>query len=241
MEILEKICHTSNFKSANRTEISYLVIHYTGNKGDTAANNAAYFARTEKLSASAHYFVDENEIWCSVAEKDIAWHCGASTYRHAECRNANSIGVEICMWDKNGDLRPKSIEHAAKLVRELMEKYGIPVSNVLRHYDVTGKKCPAPMVDDAALWASFLDGREKKTEEESGEVVRYPRLSDIPERYGLREIIEKLMTAGVLKGDGSDPAGNDDVIDLSYDMVRMFVIHYRAGVYDALLSRQGIV
>jgi len=63
------------------------------------------------------------------------------------------------------------------------------------------------------------------------EVTRYKKLSDIPNNYGQRDIIEELMNKGVIKGDGSDKSGNDDVIDLSDDMVRMFIMNYRAGLY----------
>ncbi|MFK7722688.1 hypothetical protein ACI3EW_00980 [Pilosibacter sp. HC1M1C21] len=31
----------------------------------------------------------------------MAWHCGASSDKHAECRNANSIGIEMCVRKKN--------------------------------------------------------------------------------------------------------------------------------------------
>lgn len=157
MTIHTKPAHPSNFKSASRgaSAICYLVIHYTGNRGDTAKNNAEYFARQSGLSASAHYFVDEAEVWQSVADKDVAWHVGAHSYRHPSCRNANSIGVEICMLDKAGAVRQGSIDAAARLVRELMAKYGVAIDRVLRHYDVTGKDCPAPMVADAKLWAAF--------------------------------------------------------------------------------------
>ncbi len=63
-------------------------------------------------------------------------------------------------------------------------------------------------------------------EEES---VRYQHLSDVPETF--RPVIEKLMDLGVIQGDGSDPNGHGDVIDLSHDMVRLLVMAYRAGAF----------
>lgn len=36
-----------------------------------------------------------------------------------------------------------------------MAKHNIPATNVIRHYDVTGKICPAPMVNNTSLWDSF--------------------------------------------------------------------------------------
>ena len=79
-----------------------------------------------------------------------------------------------------------------------------------------------------------------KTEaEDEDDVIRYNRLSDIPETSHFRDIIDLLMTAKVINGDGSDKTGNNDVIDLSHDMVRMFVFEYRAGVYDEAIEKSG--
>ncbi|MCC8161025.1 MAG: N-acetylmuramoyl-L-alanine amidase, partial [Oscillospiraceae bacterium] len=75
--------------------VKYIVMHYTGNSSDTALANAKYFYNNANLSASAHYIVDDTSIYQSTALKNRAWHCGASTYWHDECRNANSIGIEM--------------------------------------------------------------------------------------------------------------------------------------------------
>lgn len=71
------------------------------------------------------------------------------------------------------------------------------------------------------------------------DVVRYRTKNDIPTGSHFRDIINMLMDAKILNGDGSDPTGNDDVIDLSLDMVRMFIINYRAGCYDDAIRRCG--
>lgn len=143
-----------NYKKNRKKEIEYIVIHYTSNKGDSAKNNVDYFSKTI-TKTSAHYFVDDNEIWQSVNDFDIAFHCGAKRYKHKYCRNENSLGVEMCIFDKKGNLRPKTIDNTVNLVRELMNKYNISLDNVIRHFDVTGKICPKPMVDDDELWKKF--------------------------------------------------------------------------------------
>lgn len=149
--------HASNYTACAGRTIRYIVVHYTGNKGDAAQANCNYFAGANR-QASAHYFVDDDSIWQSVDDKNRAWHCGhdvGGRYYHDTCRNANNIGVEICMLDKDGNVRPKAIAKASELVRWLMQRYNIPLSNVLRHYDVTHKSCPAPMVASMAMWAAF--------------------------------------------------------------------------------------
>ena len=56
-----------NFSSRNGTNIKYIVLHYTGNKDDTALNNATYFYNGDR-QVSAHYFVDDISIWQSVED-----------------------------------------------------------------------------------------------------------------------------------------------------------------------------
>ncbi len=159
----ELIAREGNYRPGRTKEIRYLVVHYTANNGDTAWGNCQYFAR-EKVTASAHYFVDENEVCRSVRDEDTAYHCGASVYKHPECRNENSIGVELCSR-KNADgtyyFLPDTIRRAQGLIRELMARYDIPVSRVVRHYDVTGKICPAPLMLEGN-WFDFLQGLENE-------------------------------------------------------------------------------
>ena len=118
-----KQANYSNFRLGRSENIKYIVIHYTANDGDTAKNNADYYAR-ESIKTSAHYFVDENEIWQSVKEGDTAYHCGANVYKHKECRNSNSIGIELCSRqyrDGSYYIKPETVANAVKLVKELIQ------------------------------------------------------------------------------------------------------------------------
>ena len=147
-----KQAHLGNYQKGRTQPIEYIVVHYTANTGDTAQNNLDYFART-KTGTSAHYFVDENEVCQSVQDTDVAWHCGSKNPRHPYCRNANSIGVEMC--NSVGSVPEAVRDRTAAFVRQEMKEYGIDSSHVLRHYDVTGKRCPAPWVDNPAEWMEF--------------------------------------------------------------------------------------
>lgn len=222
MKINFKQCNQANFMDGRSKAVSYIVIHYTANKGDTAKNNADYFAR-ENVGASAHYFVDENEIWQSVKDSDTAWHCGGKRQSNKGgeffgiCQNSNSIGVEICMNDKSGNVRQKSIDNAVQLVRYLMQRYGVPIDRVIRHYDVTGKFCPLPMVSDEKLWNKF------KSRLEDDDMTRYDTLAECPS--WAQATVQKLMARGLINGTGTG-------LDLSEDMLRIFVINDRAGLYQ---------
>lgn len=150
------LADSSNYRHGRTGEIEYIVIHYTAGNGDTAYNNCRYFQGAGR-GAGAHYFVDENEVWQSVPDADTAWHCGAMWYTHPECRNANSIGIEMCSRIEYSEyvIPERTQTRAVELARSLMEKYGIDESHVLRHYDVTGKLCPEPFVRNPELWENF--------------------------------------------------------------------------------------
>ena len=83
----------------------------------------------------------------------------------------------------------------------------------------------------------LVDAREFNKEEEN--VVTYEKLKDVPEKF--RPIINDLMTAGIIQGDGSDPAGNGDVINLTHEQVRTLVFVYRGGGFDRKLRATGLI
>ena len=155
VEIKTNLANKSNYGGSRDTsKIKYLVIHYTGNDGDTDESNGRYF-KSNVVQASAHYFVDDDSITQSVPDNFVAWHCGGKKYgscsttgggkHYNKCTNTNSLSIEICDDVKNGHIYPsnKTIENALNLAIHLMEKYSIPKENVIRHFDVTGKLCPA--------------------------------------------------------------------------------------------------
>ncbi len=166
MRKINKLISGYNHNAGSVSRIKYIVIHYTGALGDAKAN-CNYFAGGNR-NTSAHYFVGyDGAIWQSVEDKNVAWHCVAKSYKHAECRNANSIGIEMCVrkkstasmgaTDKDWYFEDATVEAAAELTRYLMDKYNVPASHVIRHYDVTGKICPNPYVYNttAHTWEEF--------------------------------------------------------------------------------------
>lgn len=163
MEI-KKLLTPYNHNEGTIDRIMYIVIHYVGATGGAEANCRWYAGGSR--GASAHYFVDfDGSVWQSVEDKDIAWHCGAKSYVHPECRNANSIGIEMCVRNNGSRMdtshdwyfEDATVQSAIKLTRDLMDKYNISADHVIRHYDVTGKICPNPYVynDGNHTWEQF--------------------------------------------------------------------------------------
>lgn len=227
-----------NYTKANNRKIEYIVIHYTAgvsSKPGRAKGTATWF-NNASAKASAHYIVDDGGVVQAVSDNDIAWHCGAKSYTHAFCRNANSIGIEICSnhdnfinYDKTPASDPgwyftkETKENAAKLTANLMKKYKIPITNVLRHYDVTGKDCPAIWVDENKEgikgWHNFLNLVKSKLNTDKEGVTVYKTFNDIPE-WG-KEAVQYLVCNNYLQGTGNGE------LNLTNDMLRLIVIMYR--------------
>ena len=172
------LANRRNYGSKRSTSlIKHLVYHYTANDGDTYEANAKYF-HNNVVKASAHRFVDDDSVTISVPDNYVAWHCGGGlqgskghTY-YKKCTNTNSIGIEMCDTIKNGkyEVSSKTRANAIALGKELIKKYGIKKDNVIRHFDVTGKNCPAYFVKDEEAWIKF---RNEIFETEKKEFKKY--------------------------------------------------------------------
>lgn len=145
--ILFKQCGSDHMTRGRSRAIDRIVVHFTATLA-SARNNATYFARNEGQGASAHYFVDDitPEIYQSVVEGDTAWHAGDWQM------NCRAIGIEVVSAGE--DFSDVEVDKLSWLVQRLMDKYGIGAAGVIRHYDVTGKRCPAPYVA-ASKWAAL--------------------------------------------------------------------------------------
>lgn len=219
-ELLAASGNHGGFRSAH--QIKYIVIHYTGNDGDTAANNARYF-HSNVVRTSAHYFVDDKEVWRSVPDLTVAWAVGGSKYANAKetgggtlhgiVTNTNSISVELCDPVKGGGIQAMEavLDNAASICRILMGVYGIPAEHVCRHFDVTGKLCPAYLVDESA-WAKFKERLEdedmdiaKLTDEQVLQLAS--RMQYLLGKSGVSNTLRKELAEAVDLGitDGTNP------------------------------------
>ncbi len=129
---------SANYYTYSSRLVKFIVIHYTGNKKDTAKANATYFHNGSR-GASAHLFTDDDSCYQSVALNNAAWAVGGTkVYKHAECRNINSISIEMCC-SGNSIVSEKTINNTAYLCAELCKYIGITADTVdifvLHHYE----------------------------------------------------------------------------------------------------------
>lgn len=149
--------------------IKGLIMHYTANNGGTARNHKSYFNNLNGVYASAHLFVDDEEAICIIPFDEVAYHANDTVKYNADgtiykplyskIGNANygAIGLEMCL-DKNGNITEKTFQNSVKAVKELVAKYpAITRNTIWRHYDVTGKNCPAPWVSKPSELERFKE------------------------------------------------------------------------------------
>ncbi|WP_341480946.1 peptidoglycan recognition family protein [Lawsonibacter celer] len=140
--------------------INGIVIHYVGNPGTTAEQNHSYFAglaRSGETYASSHFLVGlDGEILQNVPLDEVAY-CSSQ-------RNSDTLSIECCHPDEAGEFTQETYDALVRLTAWLMDYYGLDTSQVIRHYDVTGKECPRYYVQHPEAWEAFLSDLDTGTE-----------------------------------------------------------------------------
>lgn len=104
--------------------------------------------------------------------------------------------------------------------------------------DTNGGQVQRRVRSNKVILGAFRPDYDIEEKEEDEDVVTYKYLKDIPEKF--RPTIDQLMTAGIIQGDGSDPNGNGDIINLTHEQVRTLMFVYRGGGFDAKLRAAGL-
>lgn len=143
-------------------KIEWIVVHYTGmtaTQGDPS--RAARAIIHSKRAASTHYLVgdrgDRADIVQLLPVKYAAYHVGAKDDgKLIQCYNGNSIGVDLCECKLDCSsssvscndwyFTTQTLANGAHLIAYLAQEYNIPTDHIVRHYDVTHKRCPRPFV-----------------------------------------------------------------------------------------------
>jgi N-acetylmuramoyl-L-alanine amidase CwlA len=171
MDIIEMLLTINPYSRSGekQNKLEYLVLHWVGNAGSSAVANRNYFENlryTHKTYASSQYIVglEGEKIHC-IPDDEVAFHSGSYSM------NRKSIGIEVCHPDWDGKFNEKTYDSLVELCAELCKKYEIPINNVIRHYDVTGKNCPKYYVEHEEAWEQLKQDINNKI---NGEVVPVP-------------------------------------------------------------------
>ena len=132
-------------------KVNGIVVHYTANPGTSARQNRDYFnglAETKKTKASSHFVIGlEGEIVQCIPCNEISYA--------SNNRNSDTISIECCIEDETGKFNDSTYQSLIELTTWLMGRYDLSADDVIRHYDVTGKKCPLYFVEHEDAWEQF--------------------------------------------------------------------------------------
>lgn len=131
--------------------VKNIFVHYTANKNTSARQNRSYFENlgiTGETSASAHFIIGyEGEIIQCLPLDEIGYA--------VKTRNYDSISIECCYRDDSGKFTDATYRSLLQLTAWLLKEYKLAPDDVLRHYDVGGKKCPLYFVEHEEDWEQF--------------------------------------------------------------------------------------
>lgn len=189
------LANKNNYGSKrSKANIKWIVIHYTGNDGDSDESNGNYF-KNNVVKVSAHYFIDDDSITQSVPDEYIAYSVGGSKYPnykqtggakyYGQANNTNTLNIELCDAKKDGKVMAteKTLDNAVTFIKQKMKEYDIDIEHVIRHFDVTGKCCPA--------YFCYSEQNNKKWEEFKNRLKCVNKIEDGKEIVDNKKVADK--------------------------------------------------
>ncbi|KAA0565350.1 N-acetylmuramoyl-L-alanine amidase family protein [Bacillus sp. CH30_1T] len=164
-------------------KVQAIVVHYTANPHANAEDHQEFFDGADGGNyryAGAHIFVDKDEAVEVIPLNEVAYQANEKEPRLSTLKattsyypegNANllTLSIEMCI-EEDGSFHPDTVERTRLVVKYLQNKFPQlrdTKNRVVRHYDVTGKICPKPFVDDVGAWKDFLNSIDQVEKKES--------------------------------------------------------------------------
>ncbi|MDA9091816.1 N-acetylmuramoyl-L-alanine amidase [Pelagibacteraceae bacterium] len=152
-------------KKRNRSEIRFVIIHYTGMQSERESIKRL---SNERSKVSAHYIINrKGHLLKMVEENRVAWHAGKSRWKHFINLNNRSIGIELVNKGHTfgyENFSKKQIDKLIQLCKFLIKKYKIKQKNILGHSDIAplrkidpGEKFPWKLLSKKKIgyWHNF--------------------------------------------------------------------------------------
>ena len=139
-------------------EVRAIAMHWVENPGMSAQHTWNWFELRKNGQhgwGSTHFIIDAaTTIWCLPLD-EMGYHVGPQSKatdwakEHlAPYANSFCLGIELCHPTADGHFEEPTLWQAASLCAELCGRYQLdPIADIIRHYDVTGKRCPKHWVD----------------------------------------------------------------------------------------------
>lgn len=133
--------------------VNGIVVHYVANPGTSAAANRSYFAGLAESGAtyaSSNFIIGlEGEVIQCIPVDEVAYA--------SNNRNSDTLSIECCHPDETGVFTYPTYKSLVKLCADICIGFGLdPATDIIRHYDITGKMCPLYFVENEDKWQEFL-------------------------------------------------------------------------------------
>lgn len=224
---------------AERSYTDQIVVHHTGvNDIDASAEQIHGWHLNNGWSGIGYHYVIRKDG--TIERGRPEWAIGS----HAYGENSHTIGIHLSGDFEQAYPTDKQIEKLAMLIADIADRYGIPIdrNHVVGHGELMSTDCPGnnlqTYLNDGTIIgkAIWYYNKENGIEQTETQVVeqdggnqggrgseRFNTLDSLPD--WAKPTIEKMITKGLLNGNGNS-------LDLSLDMIRIFVINDRAGLYN---------
>ena len=149
---------TDSKKMGSKLDSKQIVLHNTANTAP-AINEIKWLGSKDNTSSTSfHYAVDDTGVYQAIPTDIIAHHAGN------KATNYQAIGIEIAKSMVNDEnIKDDAIHKGAQLIALLMSYYQIDISNVITHYDASGKYCPHDIFDRFTIDKFYQIIEQKKT------------------------------------------------------------------------------
>ena len=235
LKIISNYSPNFNPKKRKKSQIKFLIFHYTGMRSESDAIKKLTNFRS---NVSCHYFIKKKgETLVIVPDLYVSWHAGKSQWKGFKSLNKYSIGIEISNPGHNFNYKKfskKQIESIKKLSKFLIKKYKIKYKNILGHSDIAperkkdpGEKFPWKELakQNIGLWHSI-----------SAQTLRKNR------KIGLDKVSDKMFYNNLSKiGYMTKKNGNTYNRNLKNYIVKAFQRRFRQELIDGKIDRECLI
>lgn len=231
LNITDALLSNYNRPKTKLISLKGIVVHWTANtnKGADAIRNRNYFQNllpngSQTTYASAHYVVDDHSIIRCIPDDELAYHVGAAKYtptgdilrKHTNGKtytpNYFTIGIEMCV--NTDGIWERTYKNTVELVSFLLKKFQLTTAQLYRHYDITGKNCPAMMIEEEN-WKQFKRAVEEEVNIELPSAADLPTLKKGSTGHVVKDLQQKLNYLGyTLIADGDFGAKTENAVRL---------------------------
>lgn len=235
VEIVETGLDFSSLSERSYTDM--VVIHHTGcNDIDASAEQIHGWHINNGWAGIGYHYVIRKDG--TIERGRPEWAIGS----HAYGENSHTIGIHLSGDFEQAEPTAEQLDRCGALVADICDRYGIPIDrdHVVGHGELMATSCPGrnvqALLDDGTITGKAvyyynqshgLTEAVEAPEQDGGNqggrsMERFNTVESVPE--WARSTVERMISKGLLNGNGAS-------LDLSLDMLRIFVINDRAGLY----------